>query len=204
MPYLFTLLMGFMTWHLNYIITHETAAPLLAWQMNEGKQKKISDSVAIRKLVFEITNLSGDKTFKGLEIWVEFHTNMSDGSFAPEPMKTYLTPGGQLEAIAPSAIADIPAETIGDSVAAVFYIPVMQPGNRYKLHLETKFNVSGNNYPDIYIKDCKNTVELRKYGFKERLINYFFEINVALFVIWAILVALYTRWLNNNLNKTYL
>ena len=40
LPYLFTLLMGFMTWHLNYIITHETAAPLLAWQMNEGKQKK--------------------------------------------------------------------------------------------------------------------------------------------------------------------
>lgn len=189
-PYGLTLLMGVLVWHLNYLVDHETKAPILAYRPSTVETTKASANVVKKDMCYELINLSDCTVFKNLAIDIIFHTHLADGSAAPDPRKITMTPMDGIEVIAPSAIIDtLPIAAVNDE-GVRFMIPVMQPDNRYKLHFNTEQNVRADEYPDLYV-NSPTAVQLRRYGCREWLIEHIFGLNVILLFVWSILAVIY-------------
>lgn len=179
-PFFFTLVMGFVFYHINSIISNHTDTPLLAYKFREVSEKNVKGNIQ-RKLECELINYSRKNALKDIKIHIAYRTDL------PKPRKVF---EANIVAVAPSAIlADSMTQEARGNLNE-YKIPMIHPRAKYILKLTALTNPKIHENPNLYLYSDES-IRLTSHNFETFLIRNQDTVNFILLIIWIAVAILY-------------
>jgi hypothetical protein len=185
-PFLMTLLIGILSYQLNYVINRERSLPILAVDRSTHSKTKLTDTTERRVIFFELKNVS-DTPIRHLDLVFAFATDSAEEKI-PYPLDVTSV---NAVPMAPSSFFDSATEKVlANDQGGEVHFPVLMPENRYRVIVTTRQHHRAEKYPKIYV-NCDQPLRLRSYGLRVWLSENGFWFNLGFIVLWVGLLIIY-------------